>query len=112
MDLSQKIYVFSKQRQMLEENVSCFVKKTTQVETMVKEACLIFLIEKSKRLLVQLQEWEGRILGGWTGRQLTAEEVNKECLLLSKLQKLYHQYSSEYNEILQTLLCDKYQSML
>ena len=112
MDLYQKIYHFSKQRQIVEEKVTCFVKKMTEVQYMVKEASLIFLIEKSQRLLVHLQKWEGRILSGLSSKKLTMEEVHQECQLLSRINRLYLEYASEYNELLQTLLCEKYQNKL
>ena len=108
MDVSQKIYVFSKQRQIVEQKVVCFVKKMTEVQELVKEAGLLFLIEKCKRLLAQLQTWEGRILASLAGGKMTLEQVTQECVVLSKIDKLYNDYSSEYNEILQTLLCEKY----
>ena len=108
MDVSQKIYVFSKQRQIVEQKVVCFVKKMTEVQELVKEAGLLFLIEKCKRLLAQLQTWEGRILASLAGGKMTLEQVTQECVVLSKIDKLYNDCSSEYNEILQTLLCEKY----
>ncbi len=108
MDVSQKIYVFSKQRQIVEQKVVCFVKKMTEVQELVKEAGLLFLIEKCKRLLAQLHSWEGRILASLAGGKMTLEQVTQECVVLSKIDKLYNDYSSEYNEILQTLLCEKY----
>ena len=107
MDISQKIYVFSKKRQIVEQKVGSFVKNMTEVQKMCKDPVLVFLIEKSKRLLVQLEKWEGRVLAGLAAKKLTLGNVNQEWILLCKMERLYHDYSSEYNEILQTLLSYK-----
>jgi len=107
MDFSQKIYNLGKQKQMVERKVVCFLRNLVKVQKQVEEEDLIILIEKSKQLLVQLEQWERCVLVILSGKRLTLEQVNRESLLLRKMERLYFWYSSEYNEILQKLLCYK-----
>ena len=107
MDFSQRIYILGKQKQIVEHKVVSFLRNLTEVEKKFAEADLIILIEKTKRLLVQLDQWERCVLTVLLGKRLTLEKVNQECLLLRKMERLYFGYSSEYNEILQRLLCYK-----
>ena len=107
MDFSQRIYILGKQKQIVEQKVVCFLRNLTEVQKTVGQADLIVLIEKSKRLLVQLDQWEGCVLVTLSGKKLTLDKLNQECLLLRKMERLYFEYSSEYNEVLQRLLLYK-----
>ena len=107
MDFSQRIYILGKQKQIVEQKVVCFLRNLTEVQKTVGQADLIVLIEKSKRLLVQLDQWEGCVLVTLSGKKLTLDKLNRECLLLRKMERLYFEYSSEYNEVLQRLLLYK-----
>ena len=107
MDLFQRIYILSKQKQIVEHKVVCFLRNLTEVQKRVGEADIIVLIQKSKRLLVQLDQWERCVLSILLKKRLTLEDLNRECLLLRKMERLYFGYSSEYNEILQRLICYK-----
>ena len=107
MDLSQRIYILGKQKQIVEHKVVCFLRNLTEVQEKIRESNIIVLIEKSKHLLLQLDKWERCVLTVLLGKRVTLEELNRECLLLRRMERLYFGYSSEYNEILQRFICYK-----
>jgi hypothetical protein len=108
MDLTHRVYLFSKQRQILEQKVKCFIKDLTDVQKFVQEAELIFLIQRAKRLLEQIEKCDKRIQTFFSNGNDVPTEVMQECLFINKMEKLYQDYSSEYNEVLQRLLEYKY----
>jgi hypothetical protein len=108
MDYLQKIYVLGKQKQIVEHKVVNFVKNMTDVQKMALSANeMVGLVEKSKQLLVYLGQWEERVLKSLSEKKLTLKDVTEACWELEKLERLYYYYSSEYNEILQRLICYK-----
>ena len=105
MEPARRIYVFSKERLLLQQKVESFVSKVTELQILAKEAQLTVLIDKSKRLARELQACDSNWLAG--GANLTGEKVNQECAVLARLEKLYQEYTFQYSEILQNVLKEK-----
>lgn len=105
MEPARRIYVFSKERLLLQQKVECFVSKVTELQILAKEAQLIVLIDKSKGLARELQACDSNWLAG--GANLTGEKVNQMCAVLARMEILYQDYTSQYIEILQNLLKEK-----
>jgi phosphoribosylformylglycinamidine (FGAM) synthase-like amidotransferase family enzyme len=104
MELTEKVYLFSKQRQNLEHNIVNFVNTITDIHKMVKNVCFVVLLKKSKRLLVQVNKCEGRVLAD---NKMTLRDIAHESFVLCNLERVYQTYCSEFNELLQLLLCYK-----
>jgi hypothetical protein len=102
MEAARKIYVFSKDRLLLEQKVDSFISKMKEVQKLTQEASLTTLIEQSKRLLRELQVWDCR----WLTGSASLEKVIEECALLSRVEKIYESHASKYNEILQLLISE------
>ena len=104
MELTEKVYVFSKQRHHLEQNIANFINTLTDIQKMVENVHFIVLLKKSKRLLVQISQSEKRVLAD---NKITLRGISKESFLLCNLERQYHTYCSEFNELLQLLLSYK-----
>ena len=104
MELNEKVYLFSKQRQNVEQNILNFVKTMTDIQNMVQTVHFVVLLKKSKRLLVQISQCERRVLAD---NKITLRAIAKESFLLCNLERQYQTYCSEFNELLQLLLSYK-----
>ena len=107
-NLNQKLYFYGTMRQVLEHKAEDFVKSISQLDKhkAIKDSRVLRLTEKVRMLLAELQVMDNHIKVVLKS-PVTSQTFLEELLALRKCEAKYYSYCSEYNEVLQLLLCER-----